>query len=109
MNDLKQFIKTLTERDVGFYCSHPDYGGNRTVHLTPEQLLDYVKDPVAYLAKLYGVSSQEYIEWHQSEYSVRCSAKTTAGKQCKHNVEGGNRVEPKAWVQMQGGYCSIHQ
>lgn len=109
MNDLKQFIKTLSERDVGFYCSHPDYSGQRTVYLTAEQLLDYVKDPVAYLANLYGVTSQEYIEWHQSDYSVRCSAKTSAGKQCKNCVAGGSSVEPKVWVEMQGGYCSIHQ
>ena len=109
MTDLKNLIKTLSENDIGFYCSHPAPGGSRTLHLSPEQLLSYMQDPVAYLAQIYGVTRQQYLGWNQSDYSVKCAGKTSAGKSCKNTVPNGSFTEPKEWVSLQGSYCHVHQ
>ena len=109
MTDIEKFIKTLVENDVSFSCSHPDHSGQRTFHLSPEQLLIYLQDPPAYLARRYGVTRQQYLEWHQSDYSVKCSGKTAKGKPCKNTVENGSFTEPKEWVALQGSYCHVHQ
>jgi hypothetical protein len=109
MSDVNEFIKTLSENDVGFYCSHPDHSGQRTIFLSAEQLMKYIADPPAYLAQHYGVTRQQYLDWHQSDYSVKCCAKTSAGKPCKMIVDGGSGVNPEAWVALQGSYCHFHQ
>jgi hypothetical protein len=104
-----EVIKDLASKDVGFYASHDIPGGQATVHLTAQQVLEYAADPVSYLAAHYGVSRGDYLEWHQSGYRVVCCGFTKAGKPCKATVPGLSIVgDPKTWVQGQGGRCTAH-
>lgn len=108
MSNFKELVEQMVQRDVGFYCTHEDHSGQRTVHLTSAQLIEYLKDPVLFLANLYGVTSEQYLSWHRSGYAVVCSGTAKNGKPCKQVVQGGSRTEPKQWVQMQGTRCSFH-
>jgi hypothetical protein len=109
MKNISQILGALVQLDVGFYCTHPSYGGRSTIPLPPEHLLLYAQDPVGYLASYYRISKAQYLAWHQSSYSVRCAGKTRAGRPCKNVVEGGSGVEPRRWVELQGSYCHVHQ
>jgi len=109
MKDISQIVEELTQLDVGFYCTHPTYGGQATISLSPQNLLLYVQDPVSYLASYYKISKADYLAWHQSGYSVLCAGKTRAGKPCKNVVESGSGVEPRRWLELQGSFCHVHQ
>ena len=106
--DMQQAIAKLAQSGVGFYVSHPDHSGAQTVHLEANRLEAYIADPVAFFAKHYGITKEEYLDWHRSEYRVQCAGKTSAGKRCKNTVPDGTSVNPKPWVKMQGGYCTLH-
>ena len=107
--NIQQFVEHLAQLDVEFACSHPNYGGRRTVPLSPQQLLRYVQDPVGYLAAYYGISKAQYLGWHRDNYTALCAGTTRAGKPCKNAVSGGCSVEPDRWVELQGEYCHVHQ
>ena len=109
MTEIEKFIKTLTENSVGFYCTHTTFDGECTIHLAPAQIVTYLKDPPSYLAHHYGITREQYIGWHQSNYSVRCAGKTAKGKPCQNIVENGHFTNPKEWVALQGSYCHVHQ
>jgi hypothetical protein len=106
---MEQFVERMAQLDVGFYCTHQSYGGQTTVPLSEQQLLSYLQDPVGYLAEYYGVSKQQYLAWHQANYSATCVGKTREGSICKNVVEGGANVTPKRWVELHGSYCYVHQ
>lgn len=104
-----KLIKDLAEMQVGFYVYYPAPFGQRTVHVTPEQLVHYADDPVGYLAEHYSVSREDYLAWHRSGYTVTCSGFTKTGRRCKATVSGLSLVnEPRIWVEGQGGRCNVH-
>lgn len=109
MPTVEELIEELTQLDVHFHCQHAAPHGGADVFLSPKDLLAYRQDPTGFLARHYGVSKQNYLGWHQSNYSVTCAGHTQAGKACRNIVEGGNAVGPKDWANLQGNYCHLHR
>lgn len=102
-------LRSLEQKQVGFYIWHDSPGGQRTVYLNAEELAEYSENPVCFLAKYYGVSTDEYLEWHRAEYKVFCSEKTKKGTRCCNTALGFHLVDsPKEWVEAQGSYCATH-
>lgn len=88
----------------------PSLGGISTVPLTPEQAYQFTTDKEALFADLAGLTKPEYIEWHESQGSVYCSARTKQGKQCRNSIVGATSLEPVEWKAQRaaGGYCTAH-
>lgn len=103
-----ELLKKLEKLGVIFCVSVPSQWGQETHIANPEELLTLVKDPVAIFASHYGVSKAKYLAWSNEDFSVRCSGKTSKGRQCKNIVLGGSNVSPSKWVELQGEYCTIH-
>ncbi|WP_186020404.1 hypothetical protein [Burkholderia gladioli] len=88
----------------------PSLGGSSPVALTAEQAYLLTMDKQAVFADLMGLTKPEYIEWHQSQGSVYCSARTKQGKQCRNTIVGATWLEPNKWKAQcaAGGYCATH-
>ena len=106
--DHESFIKRVSALGVRFHVSHPAPGGSRTLEIPADDLELFERDPVAYFAKRHRVTKEQYIDWHATEYSVRCSSTTKHGRRCKHIVKGGFDVDIERWMELQGQYCEIH-
>jgi len=107
MEKLK-FLSALNSKGVSFIVSIPNQSGSETIYLNAEDVIQYGKNPDAFIANYHGIELREYLMWLEEEYSVRCSANTKSGKQCKNIAIGGSLVDPKTWVKMQGEYCAVH-
>ncbi|NNH19245.1 hypothetical protein HLB01_09400 [Bordetella trematum] len=108
MQDIEKFIKYLVERDITFLWGNLGPQGWEKMPVSPEELPRYLSDPPAFLAQKRGVLRQQYLDWHDSNFNVYCAGRTKAGKPCKNLVPGGGAVSPARWVEMQGGFCSLH-
>lgn len=108
LSNIAASIEELAQLDVKFLCEHSGPAGKVAVALSKDQVLQYVKDPVGFLAEHYGVSKQDYLEWHRSGYIVRCAGITGKGKRCMAVIAGGSGLEPAQWAAMKGGKCRAH-
>lgn len=102
------YLNRLQELGVEFGISIPNQWGATTIAASPQQIVEFEDDPVAFYAKAHGVSVQNYLSWVESNYHVYCSGKTKKGKRCKNVVVGGSNVDADTWANMQGSYCSLH-
>ena len=102
------FVKRLSALGVTFHVFHPAPGGSRTLEIPPDDLERFERDPIAYFAKRHRVTKEQYLDWHATGYSVRCSSTTKHGQRCKHIVKGGSDLDIERWVELQGRYCEIH-
>ncbi|MBX3424589.1 MAG: hypothetical protein KF688_02815 [Pirellulales bacterium] len=77
---------------------------------TRSELDAYLKDPVAFAAKVCGVTRDEYETWLHSEGFVQCSGRTTSGRQCRNAVVGYKPYHFDEWLSVfrSGGYCAVH-
>jgi hypothetical protein len=78
--------------------------------LTLEQACLLTTDKQALFADLMGLTKPEYIEWHESQGPVYCSARTKRGKQCRNTIVGATWLQPDEWTTQRtaGGYCAAH-
>lgn len=106
--DKLNFLKELKVKGIEFGLSIPGQWGQHTYYATPAEVLEYLDNPISLYAKYYGVFVREYLLWVEDGHSVKCSAKTKSGKQCRNTVTGGSNVDPKVWVEMQNEYCAVH-
>lgn len=107
--DMEQTIRELDRLGVTFAVTHEGPSGTESVGVTAEQLAAYVRDPQAWLARHYGVSRIEWMDWQRDRYHVYCSGFTSTGRPCRNTVAGGTGVGAKRWAELQGSKCSVHQ
>lgn len=103
-----ELIGALEELHVRLVYSHPCEHGAKEVFIPPREIKRYVEDPVLWLAAHYGVTRTQYLDWHESGYSLRCAGLTSRGKPCRNIVEGGSLVGIGRWLELQGEYCHVH-
>lgn len=104
-----QTLNILSAKGVDFCVQVPHECGIMTYSATPEDLVILADDPDALYAKAHGVTKAEFRDWQADECSAICAAKTKAGKPCRNLVQGGYQVSAKRWLELQGGYCSVHE
>lgn len=110
MLDKQNYISELAEKGIIFQIAHAGPYGSKSIPLPAEDVIDYSSDPVTYVAKYYGVTSSQYLNWHRSSYCAICSDITTEGNPCRNIITGGNAIDsPKKWVNLLGGYCHVHE
>jgi hypothetical protein len=105
---LAQWVEQLKLVGVRFTFVDPVPCRGQEMALDGALLPEFVSDPAAVAARLYGVTKEQYIGWVASERTVQCAGKTKRGKACRKSVAGGSLVEPKRWADLEGGYCSAH-
>ncbi|MNJ47953.1 hypothetical protein D3C77_431310 [compost metagenome] len=107
---IQSIIADLAQKGVIFQASHPGPYGTKSIPLPAEDVTAYSLDPVDYIAKYYGITKVQYLNWHRSSFCVLCSDTTIEGNPCRNIVPGGNAVDsPQRWVALQGEYCHVHQ
>lgn len=87
------------------------WGGGYHLLLSPEEVLEYIDNRDAVIAKHLGVSEEQYGLWIQSEGSVFCEATTKSGRRCRRRVAGTrSQLDLQDWIKAleRGGYCSLH-
>lgn len=89
--------------------THPYRAGTRKIEAPASDADLYRDDPAEYMAHYYGVTREQYLEWHASHYEVRCSGHTDAGSACRSMVKGSYGETPASWVASNGTlYCHHH-
>ncbi|MGT2457801.1 hypothetical protein ACU4GI_33405 [Cupriavidus basilensis] len=109
----EQFLDAFTRAEaVGceFHIEVPALGGQKSVALSPQQLVRLIADKQSVYAEVMGLTVPEYNEWRQLQGSVCCSAATAHGRQCRNTIPGASWLEPEAWkaARSAGGYCQVH-
>ena len=108
MSELLNDLQKLSSLRVSFSVSVDSGIGSQTVLASPEQLIEILYNPVKGYANLLGVSKADYIQCHEEEFNVECSAITVKGKKCRQIVRGGHSVTVQQWANLNGEYCQIH-
>ncbi|HFG7030832.1 TPA: hypothetical protein ACGIK9_003331 [Acinetobacter baumannii] len=102
-------IDQIADKGISFSVTVPSPFGHTQIFLDKSLVLEYLSDVNCALAKHHGVSTNDYINWLEQNYSVQCCATTALGKRCKNIVPDGNHVNVTQWVQMQGLVCERHK
>jgi hypothetical protein len=87
-----QLCAAMEEHRLTVLYSHPNEAGTKVVRIPCGQLEEFLADPVTWLAARYRVNREQYLTWHESGYTVRCSGSTSHGKPCRNVVEGGHSI-----------------
>jgi hypothetical protein len=77
-----------------------------TIGLHPNEVLEYLRDPLELSARKNDVSVQDMRAWNEDHY-LYCAAVTKKGTRCKCVIDQISR--PKEWVDRQGELCARHQ
>ena len=97
-----EFLKRLREAGVGFIA----YAVFGQIPLSLEDLLVYLEDPDAFLARHYDVSVEQFLAWRSFALDPHCRATTAKGRFCKHQVDVP--FGPSAFVPGITHYCTYH-
>lgn len=101
-------IDALANAGISFAAHMPCPGGSATIWLPPQDVAIFVKDPQQAAANYFKASKQEYLDWVATDGTPRCGAKTRSGKRCRNIVSGGIQQPFERWLQLDGGFCTIH-
>lgn len=101
---IKDVLNYLSKNGIAF--------GNGNHYFTQDQVIEYIKDADACMAKIYGVPKYVYILW-RDHVDITCSAKNSKGKPCKNVILRSTPYEPhNQFTYMEtlnlGGYCHVH-
>ena len=76
---------------------------------TTEDAELWMRSRIEFACKRFDTTEDVYLEWCERNGSVRCTARTKAGRQCKNNATGLQWLEINEFKQKRGtAYCSIH-
>ncbi len=107
-----RLIQRLVGKGVGLWATIPSIGGSRSVQLDPRDISIFLDDHDGWIAKMWGVSREDYFAWQADEGIPRCTGITAKGARCKNGVVGPpdmrGAVEPPQYVELVGGHCAVH-
>lgn len=101
-------LTKISEAGVEFSVKIPNNIGHEVRACTAKEVEVFLENPIKLFADHYGITESEYKRCVAEEYKVLCSGITIKGFACKNIVNGGNSVDPKTWMKMQGEYCQLH-
>lgn len=90
-------IEQIKRHGLVSMAYHPGAGH---LHLDADEILDYLKDPLEYVAECLNISRDHYIAWMAHDREGRCT-------QCGQSVE--REPDPKVFVPGFTDRCSEHQ
>ncbi|WP_345816692.1 hypothetical protein AAGS40_27335 (plasmid) [Paraburkholderia sp. PREW-6R] len=108
--DFVAVVAALQNAGCRLVVGVPSLGGLSSRTLSPEQAYLLTTDRPAAFASLLGLTRPEYLEWHESQGTVYCSALTKEGAPCRNTVAGATWLCPEEWKARRaaGGFCAAH-
>jgi hypothetical protein len=83
-------------------------GGFDHMQISKRQIAEYEADPDLFVAKLFGLSVEDYLEWIVCDGTPLCSALTKSGHLCRNNI-GGFLLDPETWKRLhRKATCHAH-
>lgn len=100
----KKILEPLAKAGISFVAFQPGLG---QVTLPPEEVSEYVSDPLVYTAEKCGVDTDTYRKWLDHYQSPYCNAKDKDGEECG---EGVKRVtNPRDFHDGETNRCEVHR
>src|SRR5262245_6698521 len=103
-----ELMAALEHHGIRLYVGVPAPYGGEEVSIPPGELLTFLADPRCFIAAHYGMTVAEYIDWSGFYFSVRCAARTRAGRRCRNIVTGGHQCAAADFLRLRGSYCIVH-
>lgn len=104
----KQTILAMQSAGITFLVSVPAPGGSTTFALQSGEVPAFIQDRDTFAASHFGVTRQQYLDWVKTDGAPRCGATTKKGTRCANSVTGGIQRTIGEWVELDGGYCTVH-
>ncbi|MDX8540718.1 hypothetical protein RFM23_24170 [Mesorhizobium abyssinicae] len=101
-------ISTMEAAGLQFIAYIRVPAGSQTVEIEPKEIAAFVANRDEVAAKLFGVSTSQYLDWVATDGEPRCGAITKKGTRCSNFVSGGVQRSIEEWVRLDGGYCAVH-
>jgi len=79
-------------------------GGDRS--LSPENLVEVLRDQDGWLAKQYNITPERFREWRIYMANQQCTGTTRKGHQCLNR--GAHYPEPNRFVPGESDRCNLH-
>jgi hypothetical protein len=112
-NDLYECMHDKLYLDIFVYP-----GGNMRLN-TYEDIKLYHEDNAQFMANMYGISREDYIEWdNNKEIDISCSGITKKGKKCQCGIikDAFNDLhdafyDPREYLRLKDKkyYCHLHE
>lgn len=103
-NDSGQVLQRMTESGITFVAYHP---GIEHLVLSPGEIMDYLGNPIAFVAERCGVSEQHYSAWLKHYRLPVCGYASGGDQICGEPID--KVLKPKFFRPGEGDRCRAHQ
>lgn len=103
-NDSGQVLQRMTDSGITFVAYHP---GIEHLVLTPGEIMDYLNNPIAFVAERCGVIEEHYREWMMHYRLPVCRHADESGQVCGEPID--KVMKPKFFRHGEGDRCRTHQ
>jgi hypothetical protein len=101
-------LNKLENLRVSLYVSIPAPGGQYDYKTTAAEIPILEEDPEKFYAQAYGLTVEQFRDWHDNGCSILCSATTKAGNRCTNFVRRGFQVSASEYLARNGETCASH-
>jgi hypothetical protein len=101
--DTATLLRVLTWMETAGIRFVIDQSPSGSYWLTPATVLDYLRDPKAFLTTAGDVSVADYQGWKASEGVIQCHARTRGGRgpRCRNLIaRDGDYLTPQQWADL---------
>ncbi|WP_088347752.1 MULTISPECIES: hypothetical protein [Rhodomicrobium] len=109
----RQLIKAIEllqqASGVQLYAAmYPSGSGRNLVRLSPDEMADYVTDPLNFSAEYWGITPEDLLDWSNAHGHVACPETSSSGKfPCGRS--GPPIEDPRDWPNRKPRLCYHHQ
>lgn len=103
-NDSGQVLQRMTDSGITFVAYHP---GIEHLVLTSGEIMDYLSNPIAFVAERCGVVEEHYREWMMHYRLPVCRHADESGQVCGEPID--KVMKPKFFHHGEGDRCRAHQ
>lgn len=103
-NDSGQVLQRMTDTGITFVTYHP---GIEHLVLTPGEIMDYLGNPIVFVAERCGVGEEHYRDWMTHYRLPVCRHTDEGGQVCGEPID--KVLKPKFFRHGEGDRCRAHQ
>ncbi len=103
-NDSGQVLQRMTDSGITFVAYHP---GIEHLVLTPGEIMDYLNNPIAFVALRCDVDEEHYREWMMHYRLPVCRFSDADGQVCGEPID--KVLKPKFYRHGESDRCRLHK